>query len=77
MDERHSGTTGDIVTNVSCPFTYGIQTVAPHAGMRCMVVFRNDSERDPYIVSYFNDDFDTTKNFYNSNVDTGIPKFMS
>jgi hypothetical protein len=77
MDERHSGTVGDIVTKVPCPFTYGIQTVAPHVGQRCLVAFRNDSERDPYIVSFFNEEYDTIKTIKNHKVDTGIPKFLS
>lgn len=77
LDERYSSSIGDIVTQVPCPFTYGIQGVAPHAGTRCLVGFRNDSERDPFILNYFNDSYDTSKAILNNQVDTGIPKFMA
>jgi hypothetical protein len=42
-----------------------------------MVAFRNDSERDPYIISFFNEEYDTIKTVKNHKVDTGIPKFLS
>jgi hypothetical protein len=76
LDEKYAGTVGDIVNNVPCPFNYGIQTVAPHGGLRCLVGFRSDSERDPYILTFFMDPYDTAKNMNNSVSDTGIPKFM-
>jgi hypothetical protein len=77
LDERRSGAIGDIVNRVPCPFTYGVQAVAPSAGMRCLVGFRNDSERDPYVISYMIDPLDTSKIIINNNIDTGIPKFMA
>lgn len=76
LDEKYAGTIGDIVPNVPCPFTYGVQGVAPHAGTRCIVGFRNDSERDPYIVTIYNESLDSTKLIINQSVNTGIPKFM-
>lgn len=76
LDERHSGTVGDILNNVPCPFTYGVQTVAPSPGTRCLVSFRSDSERDPYIINIMNDQYETGKIISNTSVDTGIPKFM-
>ena len=76
LDEKFGGTIGDIVDRVPCPFTYGIQSVAPHPGTRCVVAFRSDSERDPYVVSIIADGFDTVKTIRNNSVNTGIPKFM-
>jgi hypothetical protein len=76
LDEKFGGTVGDIVNRVPCPFTYGIQGVSPHPGTRCVVAFRSDSERDPYIVSIIADGFDTVKTIRNNSVNTGIPKFM-
>lgn len=76
LDEKRGGTVGDIVNRVPCPFNYGIQGVAPHAGTKCVVAFRNDSERDPYIVSIIAEAFDTVKTIRNNSVNTGIPKFM-
>lgn len=76
LDERYGGTVGDIMDRVPCPFNYGIQGVSPHPGTRCIVAFRNDSERDPYVVSIIADAFDTVKTMKNNSVNTGIPKFM-
>lgn len=76
LDEKLGGTIGDIVNKVPCPFIYGVQTVAPHPGTRCVVAFRNDSERDPYIVSLISESFDTAKTIRHNSVNTGIPKFM-
>jgi hypothetical protein len=76
LEERYAGTIGDIIANVPCPFTYGIQAVAPHPGVRCIVGFREDAERNPYIVTFYNDAYDTPKNIINTHVDTGTPKFM-
>lgn len=76
LDEKYAGTIGDIIAKVPCPFSYGVQSVAPHAGTRCIVGFRNDSERDPYIVTIYNESLDSTKLIINQSVNTGIPKFM-
>lgn len=76
LDEKLGGTIGDIVNKVPCPFVYGVQTVSPHPGTRCVVAFRNDSERDPYIVSIIASEFDTAKTIKNNSVNTSIPKFM-
>lgn len=76
LDERFSSAIGDIMVRVPCPFTYGVQSVAPSPGTRCLVGFRNDSERDPFVINYFNELYDTHKSVTNTQVDTGIPKFM-
>lgn len=76
LEERNSGTIGDIINNVPCPFNYGVQSVSPHSGLRCIVGFRNSVEKDPYIVTFYTDPYDTTKSIINTSVDTGVPKFM-
>lgn len=76
LEERYGGTIGDIVNRVPCPFNYGIQSVAPHTGTRCIIGFRDDSEREPYIVTFYIDAYDVSKNIINTHIDTGIPKFM-
>jgi hypothetical protein len=76
LDERYGGTVGDIISKVPCPFSYGVQSVAPHTGMRCIIGFRDEAERDPYIVTFYLDAYDVNKNILNTHVDTGIPKFM-
>ena len=77
LDEKYSNNIGEMMANVPCPFYYGIQTVSPSPGTRCYVMFRDEMEKEPYIVSYFNDSNSGFKNVVNNSVDTGIPKFMS
>lgn len=76
IDEKYSDTIGDMVANVPCPFYYGVQTVAPAPGTRCYVAFRDSSEKEPYIINYFNDENSGFKNVVQNSVNTGIPKFM-
>jgi len=76
LDERYGGTVGDIINRVPCPFNYGVQNVAPHTGMRCIIGFRDDAEREPYIVTFYLDAYDVGKNILNTHIDTGTPKFM-
>ena len=67
---------GNILVKVPCPFVYGVQTVAPSPGTRCMVGFRDEHEDSAYVLMYFNDgsSYKTTRN---SALDTGVPKFMA
>lgn len=44
----------DIVSNVLCPVTMGVQTVAPEPGRPCWVVFRGGMDAQPMITHYFN-----------------------
>lgn len=54
----------------------GIQTVAPTAGTQCIVGFRDNNERYPYVVSFINDTNFHAKSRVNQSVDTGIPNFL-
>jgi len=76
LDEKYSNTIGDMIANVQCPFLYGVQTVAPTPGTRCYVAFRDNAEREPYIIGYFNDENSGFKFIVNNSVDTGIPRYM-
>lgn len=76
VDEKFSSTIGNMLANVPCPFIYGIQSVAPSPGTRCLVGFRDEHEDDPYIIMYFNE-LHSYKNTRNTTVDTGIPKYMA
>lgn len=53
----------------------GIQTVAPEPGDRCIVGFRDENERIPYIINFM-DDFSNEKKFNSSIANTGIPRYM-
>ncbi len=75
MDEKFSSTIGNMLPNVPCPFIYGIQSVAPSPGTRCLVGFRDEHEEEPYIMMYFNE-IHSYKNTRNTVVDTGVPKYM-
>ena len=54
----------DILTNVMCPRTLGVQQVAPNPGMMCWVVFKDNNITQPLITHFFNhqyEDFDYKK----------------
>jgi hypothetical protein len=44
----------EIVTNVMCPRTLGVQTVAPSPGIMCWVVFKDNNITQPLITHFFN-----------------------
>lgn len=75
LDEKFSGVIGNAMIDVPCPFIYGVQSVAPAPGTRCLVGFRDEHEDDAYIIMYFNEPR-SYKNSRNTNIYTGIPKFM-
>lgn len=77
IDDQYSGQTGNIIHDVPCPLTNGVQTVAPEPGTRCLVGFRDDNERNAYVISIFEEVGMSSGYMYNYTVNTGIPKFMS
>lgn len=44
----------EILTNVLCPRTLGIQTVAPSPGLLCWVAFKDNNITQPLITHFFN-----------------------
>lgn len=77
LDEQNSSQTGNILYDVPCPLINGVQTVAPEPGTRCLVGFRDDNERNAYVISVFEEVGMSSGYMYNYTVNTGIPKFMS
>jgi len=76
LEDQMSNSVGNIIKNVVCPYTRGVQTVAPVAGARCLVGFRDSNESQPYIINYY-EDINPSRNYrYNHTVYTGVPKFM-
>lgn len=61
---------------VPCPTIQGVQVVAPIAGSRCIVGFRDDSETVPYVVSFVDDGSSVGKYGPSTFINTGIPKFL-
>ncbi len=76
LDDRMTNQIGDIIRNVPCPATLGVQSVAPTAGTRCIVGFADTNERFPHIVSYIDDTNSVGRYMPNYSVNTGVPKFM-
>ena len=75
MEYGHSDMIGNIVDKIPCPSLYGVQTVAPEPGDRCIVGFSDQNERFPHIVSFIND-FSNERNFNSSIANNGIPRYM-
>lgn len=76
LEDKMSGEVGEILKDVPCPDNMGIQSVAPTAGSRCIIGFRDDNERYPFIVSFINDINYQSRNRINYAVDTGVPNFL-
>jgi hypothetical protein len=75
LESQYSDTVGNIVNKIPCPSTYGIQTVAPEPGDRCVIGFRDENERFPYVISFLND-YPNERAKNSSIANTGIPRYM-
>lgn len=76
LDEQFSESIGNVINNVPCPVTRGVQSVSPVIGSRCLVGFRDNSETSPYIINFFEDTISKSSFLNNYTVRTGIPRFM-
>lgn len=76
LEDQYSENIGNVIKNVVCPYTSGVQSVAPTPGSRCLVGFRDNNESKPYIINYYNDTFNNINYRYNNSVNTGIANFM-
>lgn len=76
LDEQFSESIGNILSNVQCPVTRGVQSVSPVMGSRCLVGFRDSNEMNPYIINYFEDYVSKSNYLNNYTVRTGVPRFM-
>lgn len=77
VDDQMSGQIGNIMHDVPCPVSVGIQMVAPEPGTRCYVQFRDDNEGSAYVAFYFDQHQVSSSYSRNYTVNTGIPKYMS
>jgi hypothetical protein len=76
LEDHYSQNIGNVIKNVVCPVTNGVQSVAPTPGNRCLVGFRDNNEAKPYIINFYNDAGNMGSYRYYNTVNTGIPNFM-
>jgi len=76
LEDQYSQNIGNVIKNVVCPVTNGVQAVAPTPGSRCLVGFRDNNEAKPYIINFYNDAGNTGNYRYYNTVNTGVPNFM-
>ena len=76
LEDKYSDSISDVLTNVPCPFTGGVQTVAPEPGARCMVGFRNTDETNPYIISFYAGQADMSNLIQNNYATTQVPRYL-
>lgn len=76
LDDRNSNLMGNILNDVPCPVTRGVQAVSPSLGTRCLVGFRDVNESSPYVLNFFEDTRRNHNFISNYIVDTGVPRFM-
>lgn len=75
IESQYSDTVGGVIENVPCPIIYGIQSVQPGPGDRCIVGFRDENETIPYIINFI-DDFKSDKIINMGIANNGIPRYM-
>jgi hypothetical protein len=76
LEDQYSDSVGNVIKNVACPYTRGVQFVSPVPGERCLVGFRDNNEAKPYIINIYQDLGSNANYNYNYTLNTGIPKFM-
>lgn len=58
ITQNESDEIREILNNVPCPVTMGVQTVSPTPGMLCWLQFRNGNITSPLVVHFYNHRFD-------------------
>jgi hypothetical protein len=76
MDDKYSNSIGNMYRDVPCPAINGIQSVAPNAGSRCVLGFRDNSENDAYVISFLEENSSIGKYGPSYVINTGIPKYL-
>jgi len=76
LEDRYSDSISDVLTNVPCPFTAGVQTVSPEPGARCIVGFRNATETNPYVISFYVTQADMSGLTRNDYAATQVPRYL-
>lgn len=76
MSSAASDEVGEILKDVLCPTSIGVQGVSPEPGRPVWVVFKNGSITFPVITNFFNhafDEIDYTRQYQANNA---IPRYM-
>jgi hypothetical protein len=76
MTDNFSDRLSEVIANVPCPTTIGVQSAAPEQGRGVWVAFDGPSARSPYIVSFTNLDYPKYDYIRQTKADTGVPRFM-
>jgi len=77
MSRPGSDQMGEIFSNVPCPVQLGVQTVAPEVGRPCWLEFKDGTQSNPIVTTYFShsyDELDYDRQYY---IDNDTPRFMT
>lgn len=66
----------EILQNVMCPVTLGVQSVAPSPGRQCWVVFKNNNISQPLITHYYNHRYDQYDYSKQTQANIGLPNYL-
>lgn len=75
MSDNLSDVANTILRNVPCPTQLGIQSVSPDPGRGVWVAFKGDSDRFPFITSFFNHNYSGNDYTRQTTAYTGMPQF--
>ncbi len=76
MSDNFSNQVKDVVRNVLCPTSNGVQMVAPEPGRGCWVAFDGVDQQYPHIVSFHNTLYAKYDAEKQTEAYSGMPKYM-
>lgn len=76
ISSEQSDMVEDILTNVMCPVTLGVQSVAPGPGRECWVVFKNNNISQPMITHYYNHRYSQYDYPKQTQANIGLPNYL-
>lgn len=76
LEDVNTESMGSVLYDVPFPLQMGIQAQSPKPGSRCVIGFRDQQERYPYIVSFVDDVKRGRSYVPNHYINTGVPNFL-
>ena len=66
----------DVLRNVMCPVSLGVQSVTPSPGRECWVVFKNNNISQPLITHYYNHRYSQYDYPKQTQAHIGLPNYL-
>lgn len=67
----------EILKNVPCPVTYGVQSVAPEPGKLCYIIFKNGNITSPLLLAIYNHRYEKFDYERQNKTTFNIPSYLT